>query len=73
MTETTFRVATSPLGSKFWWPDGDIIPADHSNIRAATAQEADLITRILKHAAAGRRPPKGLGDRLKALWGESND
>jgi hypothetical protein len=64
---TTFRVALSPRGDHLWWTDSEQIPAGHAHVRSATDAEADLMARILRHDAAGRMPPKGLGDGLRAL------
>ena len=62
-----FMVARSPRGEWLWWEEDEIIPDGHSDVRTATLREADLMARILKHDAAGRMPPAGLGDRLRAL------
>jgi hypothetical protein len=44
----TYRVSTKPNGEKRWWEAGEEIPADHTNIRPASTEEANAVARVLE-------------------------
>ena len=47
----TYLVSTKPDGARWWWCPGYTPPHDHTDIRAATPDEAAEIDAILRCAA----------------------
>lgn len=62
-----YRIATNPTGTNLWWTEAETIPTGHTNIRPATAEEAEVMDRILAHDAAGRMPPAALGKKVRGM------
>ena len=61
-----YLVSTSQIGERRWWAPGEQIPAEHVNVRLASAQVAALAARVMSHDRAGRMPSPGLGMQLSA-------
>ena len=66
----TYRVSTTPAGEKRWWMAGEAIPADHTGVRPACADEAEIMDEILRQDAQGRMPDLMLGARVTALMNQ---
>jgi hypothetical protein len=59
----SYRVATAPDGCKLWWAAHEAIPLDHTAVRLATLEEAQVMRRIEAHP----NPPVALGRRIGEL------
>ena len=62
----SYLVSTSPSGRKLWWRPSETIPADHTDIRPATPQEAVVMDKIVLSRGA---PSQALAERIQRMLG----
>lgn len=65
----TYQISTAPTGARLWWLPEAEIPADHSDIRPATRDEAVLMGAIVRQDAAGEAREADLCRALRVLMG----
>ena len=68
LTSTSYRVSTTPAGNKLWWLPTEMIPADQTDIRLATPEEAAIMDKIVHSKGA---PSLALGEKIQRLLGDA--